>query len=131
MKNLKAVDVYSMGIILFVLKSRKFLPHHEDELFDGVDFFKLLEENPKSFWKTHCEIHSKDPEFWDKDFRMLFQGMTKQNPDQRVTIEQLKESPWFNGPTYRQDKVSKVMKKYYDRYKNKFGQVEGEGKKKG
>ena len=55
LNNLEAVDVYSIGICLFVLYMG-YLPYQEDERILGKDLWKLLLSNPAGFWATHEEI---------------------------------------------------------------------------
>ena len=46
-RNGSAADIYSAGIILFALKTGGLIPYPEDRLYDGVDLFRLLNDNSK------------------------------------------------------------------------------------
>lgn len=108
-KNTQAADIYSAGVILFTLKTRGMLPHAEDSRVGGVDFAELLYSQNQEFWKKHCEIQKKDLSFFEEDFIELFNAMISLNPETRATIQQIKESNWYNGPCYTNEELrSKV-----------------------
>jgi len=51
-----ASDVYSAGIILFILKSGGVYAHSENTTLEGVDLVELMYSKNDDFWKKHCEI---------------------------------------------------------------------------
>ena len=55
----KTADVYSAGVFMFLLKTQGVFPHFEDALVDGVDFTRLLNEEPGQFWIKHSEVQKK------------------------------------------------------------------------
>jgi len=55
-KDPKKADIYSAGIILFVLNCQGILPHAEKELYLGFDFCECLHKNPEKFWQHHAEM---------------------------------------------------------------------------
>lgn len=112
-RNTEAADIYSAGIILFLFKSGGILPHSETQKYKCWDLFDLMINNTNLFWEKHCEIQKKDASFFDEDFKMLFNAMVRLNPEERPTIEQIKSSKWFNGPTYTQQEVCNMMKKVF------------------
>ena len=93
--NGPAADIYAAGIILFVLKSGGIIPHTEECVSGEVDLYNLLNNDPKAFFKEHCEIQEKKSSFFDSNFKELFTSMVKQNP---------KEKNY-----YREDKEDKVV----------------------
>mmetsp|Transcript_3006 Transcript_3006/g.2598 ORF Transcript_3006/g.2598 Transcript_3006/m.2598 type:complete len:107 (+) Transcript_3006:731-1051(+) len=97
-EDMKALDIYSAGIILFLLVFRK-VPYYETKKVQGRDLFKLLMTNPTKYWEALQRI-SGDFEYVDRDFKELFEGMTNPDPKKRFTIEQVKSSNWFRRPTY-------------------------------
>ncbi len=105
----KPADVYSAGIVLFMLQSQGMLPHLEEQDYEGVNLFELLHENPEMFWMKHCEFHREKAELFSQEFRELFIGMTRKNPKERLTISQIKESSWYNGEIYCDDELFEVM----------------------
>jgi len=89
-------DIFSFGIVLFVMKSQGLLPQHERNFYKGNNLYSLLQENPVKFWELYCELAGKDPEYYDDDFQSLFISMTLENSASRSTISQIKQSKWFN-----------------------------------
>lgn len=109
----EAADIYSAGIILFLLKCKGTLPYSEDKKFRGLDLFTLMVKRPNLFWEKHCEVQRKDPSFFDEEFKSLFMSMVKYNPQERMSIKQIKSSKWYNGPTYSKKELVGLMRKYY------------------
>jgi len=103
-------DVYGAGIILFILKSGGIYPHSENSPLEGVDLVDLLYNNNEKFWKKHCEIEERPLSFYDKDFKELFNNMVKENPEERLTLKEIKQSKWYNGPIYTPSELQKKMK---------------------
>lgn len=112
-KNPEAADVYSAGIILFLLKCGGVLPHSEQQTFRGLNLFDLMINNPSMFWEKHCEIQGKSSSFFDEDFKALYNAMVRFNPDERVTLEQIKSSRWYNGEVYSPEELIHIMKKHF------------------
>jgi len=111
--NTQAADIYSAGIILFTLKTRGMLPHAEDNRVGGVDFAGLLYTHNHEFWNKHCEIQKKDYSFFDQDFKELFNAMIALNPNDRASIDQIKQSNWYNGPCYTNEEASIIVSRLY------------------
>ena len=111
--NTKAADIYAAGIILFTFKTRGILPHSEDNLVGGTNFSALLHNGDSKFWTKHMEVQKKESTFFDQDFKELFIAMTKAKPEDRITLDMIKKSKWYNGPCYSQEelknKVSKLV----------------------
>jgi len=105
----EASDIYSAGILLFLFKSGGILPHSERQKFKGVDLFALMYDNNEYFWKKHCDIQGKDPDFFSPDFKALFNAMVSLNQEERPTISQIKNSEWYNKPTYSQEEVELIL----------------------
>jgi len=104
-------DIYSAGIILFILKSGGIYPHAENNTLEGIDLVDLMYNDNAEFWRKHCEIQEKPDSFYDKSFRDLFNAMTKYNPEDRITLKEIKQSKWYNGPVYTPAEMQKKMKK--------------------
>jgi serine/threonine protein kinase len=110
LKNPFAADIYSAGIILFILKSAGIYPHSEDTAFEGLNLADLMYNNIDEFWKKHIEIQEKKDSFFDKDFRELFNAMIKYNPEERISLKEIKQSKWYNGPIYTPFDLERKMK---------------------
>ena len=60
-QNPAAADIYSAGIVLFLLKCGGILPHSEHQKFNGKNLFDLLNNNPAQFWEEHSFHTKKSP----------------------------------------------------------------------
>ncbi len=107
--NYSAADVYSMGVILFVMKSGGLMPHSENTLVQGVNFYELLYTDNEQFWTKHHQFQEKYHGDFEPEFRELFNLMTKFKPEERATIQMIKESKWYNGETYTDDELKNLM----------------------
>jgi len=103
-------DIYSAGIFLFILKSGGIYPHSENSPLEGIDLVDLMYNNNDEFWKKHCEIQERKMSFYEKDFKELFNGMVRENPEERLTLKEIKQSKWYNGPIYTPTELHKKMK---------------------
>ena len=112
-RNGVAADVYSAGIILFALKTGGIIPYFEDHLHEGVDLCKLLKDDSKAFFKRHCELQKKKEAFFEQSFRELFRSMVCENPEERLTIAQIKKSKWYKGSVYSAKELKACVEKSY------------------
>jgi len=106
----QAADIFSAGIVLFVLKSGSILPQCEKHLYQGRNLFELLQTNNAEFWEFHEKLMGKGS-YYEEDFRALFNGMTKADPRQRMSIADIKNSKWFNQEIYDDEELAREMKK--------------------
>jgi 5'-AMP-activated protein kinase catalytic alpha subunit len=105
--NPKSSDIFSIGVILFALKTGV-LPFFEDTLIEGYDLFTMMIDGCQDFWEAHRQLSSADIEFGD-DFKDLIFGMTKRDPKQRISISDIKNNRWYQGPTYSRMELISVM----------------------
>jgi len=98
-----AADVYSMGIILFLLLMRCF-PYTETLTETNADFlWKYLLDDYEKFWSLH------DNDGVTSSFKRLFRSMTMAKPSERATIREIKYSAWYNGPVYSKFELYNIM----------------------
>ena len=109
-KNAVAADMYSLGVILFVLRSGGIVPHAEDQLYDGVDLHKLLHNDSKAFFRKQCKIQGRRESFYSADFRELFISLMCADPEERATIEGVKKSKWYQGEIYTNEELKEKVK---------------------
>ena len=101
--NIFAADVYSAGVVLYVMVAKQ-LPFGEEIKADGrmiMAGYSTFRKDNAAFWKkraTECQIST----MLDEDFRELINGMLRLNPEERYTLEQVKSSKWFKGAIYNQ-----------------------------
>lgn len=107
----EAADIYSAGIILFLLKCGGVLPYSEEDE-SGMAMFNMMVRKSESFWETHCCIQKRSASFFDEDFKKLFNSMISFKASKRSSIKEIKNSAWYNGPVYSQTELKDVMKKY-------------------
>jgi len=103
----KATDIYSAGIILFAFKTGGY-PYLEDCHIEGHNLYQMMLTQDKKFWDAHEKIQKKKLKFEDS-FRELFFSMVKSAPEQRISIAQIKQSAWYNGPIYTNEEVVKKL----------------------
>jgi len=113
-KDPMAADIFSAGILLFIMKCGGQYPHLENEEYEGVNLYELMQNNPQAFWQKHCQIQGREPNFFSDDFKELFLAMTKAKPEERAKIEDIKHSEWYKGPVYSNTELKKLMKKALD-----------------
>jgi serine/threonine protein kinase len=104
-------DIYSAAIFLFILKAGIY-PYAEGALTNGHDLQHLLVTANSKFWECHphCVEHSF---MYGREFKELVLRMTECNPRKRMSIEEVKKSSWYNGPTYDKKELFEVMSKVW------------------
>ena len=105
----KAVDIFATGVIFFQLVTAE-SPFNEASSTD-LRYKWIWKEEYDKFW----ELHEKNPTrsvVVTPELKELLICMWKPNPEERITIEKIKESAWFNG------KVAEVkdLKQEFDPY---------------
>jgi len=109
-KNGRAVDIYSCGIILFCMYLKNF-PYFEDEEIHGYNLYKMLMDKDPDYWKAIKEIYGNGDPNWDIDpaFKDLFMKMVEPDPEQRATLDDIKDHPWFRRVTYNYVEMQLIM----------------------
>jgi len=108
-KNAIAADIYSAGVMLFLFKCGGALPHLEQEKIFDADLQDLLYNNNDAFWRKHEEIQRRSSSFFDEEFKRLFNRMMCLDAEERITLEEVKSSEWFNGPVYSSEELAMIM----------------------
>ena len=103
-------DIYSLGMILFLLKTGGHLPYDKNGFYDGVDMRDLLKKNQNKFWQMQCKRFNKKATFFCFDFRKLFMKMTDLDMSNRPSLEEIKGSVWCAKKTHSRDELFAAMK---------------------
>lgn len=106
--NPAAADIYSAAVCLFVLTAGC-LPFLEDDLVEGVNLYQLAQKKSTLFWDMHKKLLG-DVQF-SSDFKNFFLSMIREDPSERITMDQIKRNVWYRGPTYTEKELSKKMSK--------------------
>jgi len=111
--NLRAADVYSAAVVLFIMITGH-PPYLEtsrgsDAEYDG--FYKLLRKSPGRFWEVHAK-HKGDAGFFSQDFKDMINWMLSEEQRERPTLEQIKGSRWYNGPILSQEDYAIEMARH-------------------
>ena len=88
------VDLFASAIILFVMMSQR--PPFNSPKPDDPHYRLLAADRADLFWQAHDEAEGGES-IYSKEFKDLFEKLTKLNPAQRITMEQLKQHPWYCG----------------------------------
>lgn len=85
--NAKKADVFSAGIVIFILRTKKFpfgYCRFGDKRYD--EFVKT----PEKFWNRYNDFN------FSKEFKTLINGMIESNPKKRFSMKDVLNSDWIN-----------------------------------
>jgi len=102
-------DIYSAGIILFMLVVGHF-PYSEKSHSSQQNLWNLMLTDDEKFWSFHMK-EAKNPLFITRSFKALFKAMTRKDPKERISIKEIKNSEWYQGPVYLKHELEIVMKR--------------------
>ena len=108
----QAADIYSAAFVLFFMKTGGTSPLLKNGFYKGLDMSDILHNKIDLFWEIHDEIRGYPNNFYDESFKELFTGMTREDPNIRWKISDIKKSKWYNGEIYSKDQV----KQYFLRF---------------
>jgi len=105
--NFKSADIYSAGIILFLLKTG-LLPYAEEGNPRGQALYRLLlEGKEKEFWELQ-ETREGMPKLEDS-FKKLFMSMVNPDFKKRITVDEIFTQEWMRGPQYTIEELTRIM----------------------
>lgn len=114
-QDLRAADVYSAAITLFILLAGH-QPYSEIQSGVGLQYdklYKIFRKNPSRFWDMHCS-YTGNENLFSESFKEMMEKLLAEDPMQRPTIEELKEMEWFKGEILEGDAYVTAMKKYME-----------------
>jgi serine/threonine protein kinase len=103
--NIYKADIYSIGIMLFSLLVGKYIPFYES----CPKLQRLLYESPRDYWRVVEEkcirFHGK----FSDSFKLLFEGMTKEKPEDRWSLDEIRASKWYNDEVYAEKDIKEML----------------------
>jgi len=105
----KAVDIFALGVILFVMRFHIF-PFVNDIPLLAHDFYRLLSKGYEHFWERLTEVYGNNFNC-SENFKILFSKMTHPDPKMRPSIEKIKKCKWYNGPVYSRAELKSLFVK--------------------
>ena len=88
------VDLFAAAIILFVMISQR--PPFNSPNPTDPHYRLLAADRSDLFWKAHDEAEGGQS-IYSKDFKDLFNKMTRLNPAQRLSMAEVLAHPWLKG----------------------------------
>jgi SNF-related kinase/serine kinase len=74
-------------------------------------FYDALRKETQSFWNAHNSYLNEDSrEEFSEDFKNLFESMVCEDPEKRITIEDLKKDKWYNGEVFSPEELEAELK---------------------
>jgi len=117
-ENLLAGDIYSLGIVLFILVVGT-PPYNEVEkngkfVFDK--FYEVLRTDVKKFWKAHESYRESDgrPKL-TKAFKEIVEVMLKDDAKKRPTMIELERMAWLQGETYTAEELETKLRGFFQK----------------
>jgi len=105
------VDLFAAGIILFIMFSGT-PPFSKADPKDP--YYRLFCTNKlDTFWNAH-QKHKSQKNFFPEDFQNLINQMLAYDPTKRLTMEQIKAHPWYNGDILPMDAIKIEFNKRRD-----------------
>jgi len=106
--NLKAADVFSIGVILFAFVAKEF-PFMEvaDPELENIKSYNMFDKDNQKFWQGKFAREKIDKKLLTEDFIELINGMLIRDVQKRITIKDIKASKWYNKKPILDQKVLK------------------------
>jgi len=103
--NYKAADIYSMGVILFALATG-LPPYTESEKGELDGWYHLMMKQQNNYWAKITKYVQAS-----EDLKELFSGMINEDPEKRLSMEEIRASNWFKGPVLNEEDLEMEMTK--------------------
>jgi serine/threonine protein kinase len=111
--NLAAADIYSLGIMLYALKTNEFpYGEKEDEDSKRLRYYSTFRENNKLYWEAKAKLRGGN-EVFSQDFIELVNSMLENDSNKRITMEEIKQSKFYQGDIVGSDQLNMDIKKKY------------------
>lgn len=115
-ENLYAGDVYSLGVVLFIMVVGT-PPYNEVEKngkFVCDKFYEVLMTDVKKFWKAHESYRESDgrPKL-SRSFKEIVESILKEDPKKRPTVVELEKMAWLQGETYSAEELKAKLESFF------------------
>ena len=103
-------DIFSLGIILFVLLTGNF-PFKSARKFD-ICYMNIIRNKNENFWDLLKKkiFDNKEENLPSQDFRDLFIKMIQFEPNNRISIHDIFNHPWMKGNFPSKDEIIEEFK---------------------
>jgi serine/threonine protein kinase len=88
----KVVDIFGIGIILFMMKKIK--PFQKADVFDPI-YSNMINQEQHKFWEIHSSQNEAE---FSEEYKDLINQLLAYQPTHRLSISEIKQHPWYNGP---------------------------------
>lgn len=98
-------------IFLFFFSDPPFEQAHKKDRW----YAPLVHQDYRKFWKghRHCSIEHNEP------VKNLIQRMLEFDPSRRITLSEIQEHPWFNGPVLQGKALIAALRSRHTKMKTK------------
>ena len=104
-------DVYSAGICLFSLLTSAYPFTEEADGEEGqLKRYDLYMTDNEKFWEQNEKFFNESKTF-SKSLKDLLNKMWKEDPTKRISLEQIKQSRWYNESVYSDDDLKLEVQK--------------------
>ena len=91
-----SVDLFASAIILFIMSTQH--PPFKKAVPEDPYYRLICDNKLDVFWKAHARNKPGLDSFFSDDFKDLTSKLFQFNPNERLSIAQIKEHPWFINP---------------------------------
>ncbi|CAD8067901.1 unnamed protein product [Paramecium sonneborni] len=102
----ESADIFSSGVILFSMAMRS-APFKTSKTSDP--YYSLLKQDKLKFWQVFQELNNNI----SQQFKDLVEKLLEENPQKRISLEQVKKHPWMQGSISNlPDFKTEIMNRY-------------------
>ena len=103
----ESIDLFAAAIILFIMVSE----HEPFMTAQSVDpFYKCIAKGRSDiFWAQHTKNKPNGQDFYSEEFKDLVWKMLQLDPQERLSLSEVKAHPWAQGEVPSQDEVYMVL----------------------
>lgn len=112
-------DLFSAGVCLFMMVTGSY--PYRFAASSKCNLFKALQDpQPKAFWSYHTKAQDLPRGYYSTQFRDLIKRMLKEEPNQRLNLEQVRNHPWMKGQMPTREELAEEFR---DRKKKVIAQL--------